>query len=183
MPPPNAIDALPADVKAWLDQQLLDNGFGGYTALATYLQGQGYSLSKSSLHRYGQKLERRLATIKASTDAARLLAAHVDDTENNLSSSVISLVQSELFETLLNLQEAAEEGDGADPAARMELLSKAARSIAEVSRASIANKKWQAEVRAKAELAAHRADAIARKGGLSAEAAEAIRREILGIAN
>ncbi|HPQ94957.1 MAG: DUF3486 family protein [Thiothrix sp.] len=180
MPPPNAIVTLPQHIREWLDQALLKQGFSGYQALAEYLQTQGYSLGKSTLHRYGQKLERRLASIRASTEAARMLAANVDDTENHLSGSVISLVQSELFETLLNLQEAADETDAAE---RVELLSKAARSIAEVSRASIANKKWQTEVLAKAEAAASRIEVIARKGGLSTEAAEAIRREILGIAN
>lgn len=173
------ISNLPPDVKAWLDNALLENNFSGYEAIAEYLRSQGYSISKSGVHRYGQKFERRLAAIKASTEAAKLLAANVDDTENHLSGSVISLVQSELFETLLNLQDADLE---TDPVERMKLLNNAAKSIAEVSRASIANKKWQGEVRAKAEAAANKAEAIAKKGGLSAEAAQAIRREILGIA-
>lgn len=179
MPRQNNIEKLPAKLRQTLDRLLLDGGFSGYESIAAYLKEHGYSLSKSSVHRYGQKLERRLQAIKASTDAAKLLAEQVDDTENHLSGSVISLVQSELFDTLLNLQDAdAEE----DPAERMKLLSNAAKSIAEVSRASIANKKWQSEVRTKAEAAAAKVDAIARKGGLSGDTAEAIRREILGIA-
>ena len=173
------IDALPPDLRQALDKLLLDSNFGVYESIADYFQERGYRLSKSSVHRYGQKLERRLAAIKASTEAAKLLADNVDDAENHLSGSVISLVQTELFETLLNLQEAE---SSVDPLERMELLSKAAKSIAEVSRASIANKKWQVEVRTKAELAANKVDAIARKSGLSAEAAASIRREILGIA-
>lgn len=180
MPPANAIDQLPVDVKTWLDKALLEQNFSSYTTLADYLKGQGYALSRSSLHRYGQKLERRLSAIRASTEAARTLAANVDDAENHLSGSVISLVQTGLFETLLNLQEAESAEDAGE---RVKLLSQAAKSIAEVSRASIANKKWQAEIRVKAEAAANRAEAIAKKGGLSAEAAEAIRREILGIAS
>ena len=175
----SSIDQLSTDDKAWLDKRFMDKGFCGYEEIATILQERGYNVSKSSVHRYGQKLERRLAAIKASTEAAKLLADNVDDAENHLSGSVISLVQTELFETLLNLQEAE---SSVDPLERMELLSKAAKSIAEVSRASIANKKWQVEVRTKAELAANKVDAIARKGGLSAEAAASIRREILGIA-
>lgn len=175
----NSISTLPDDVKAWLDHALLANNFSDYEAIALYLREQGYSISKSGVHRYGQKFERRLSAIKASTEAAKILASSVDDTENHLSGSVISLVQSELFETLLNLQEADTEDD---PAERVKLLSNAAKSIAEVSRASIANKKWQSEVRAKAAIAANKAEAIAKKGGLSAEATEAIRREILGIA-
>lgn len=173
------IGALPPEVKAWLDNALLAGNFGGYESLADALRERGYSISKSGIHRYGQKLERRLSAIKASTEAARMLAANVDDSENHLSGSVISLVQSDLFETLLNLQDADTE---ADPAERMKLLSNAAKSIAEVSRASIANKKWQAEVKTKVEAVAARVDAIARKGGMTAETAETIRRDILGIA-
>lgn len=180
MPRQSNIDKLPAELRQTLDKLLLDNNFGSYTAIADYFKERGYSLSKSSVHRHGQKLDRRLQAIKASTDAAKLLAEQVEDTENHLSGSVISLVQSELFETLLNLQDADVEDD---PAERMKLLSNAAKSIAEVSRASIANKKWQVEVRAKAEVAAHKVADIARKGGLSADTAETIRREILGIAS
>ena len=173
------IGALPPEVKAWLDNALLAGNFGGYESLADALRERGYSISKSGIHRYGQKLERRLSAIKASTEAARMLGENVDDKENHLSGSIISLVQVELFETLLSLQEAGEEED---PGARLELLSKAAKSISEVSRASIANKKWQSEVKAKLEAVAARVDAIARKGGMTAETAETIRRELLGIA-
>jgi uncharacterized protein with ATP-grasp and redox domains len=175
----SSIETLPLEVKAWLDNALMAQNFQGYEALAAALQERGCTVSRSGVHRYGQKLERRLSAIKASTEAAKMLAANVDDAENHLSGSVISLVQSELFETLLNLQDADLEDD---PAERMKLLSNAARSISEVSRASIANKKWQGEVRAKAAIVANKAEAIAKKGGLSAEAAKAIRREILGIA-
>lgn len=176
----SSIDALPGELRAELDALLIKHSFSNYVELADHIRNKGGVISKSSLHRYGQKLDRRLQAIKASTDAAKLLAAQVEDTENHLSGSVISLVQSELFETLLNLQDADLEDD---PAERMKLLSNAAKSIAEVSRASIANKKWQAEVRVKAEAAATKVTDIARKGGLSADTAETIRREILGIAN
>ena len=180
MPRQSKIDKLPTELRAALDKLVLDNNFSGYESIADYFKERGYSLSKSLVHRHGQKLERRLEAIRASTSAAKLLAEQVDDTENHLSGSVISLVQSELFETLLNLQDADLEDD---PAERMKLLSNAAKSIAEVSRASIANKKWQAEVRTKAEAAASKVADIARKGGLSADTAETIRREILGIAS
>lgn len=180
MPRQSNIEKLPAELRQALDKLVLDSNFSGYEAIADYFKERGYSLSKSTVHRYGQKLERRLEAIRASTSAAKLLAEQVDDTENHLSGSVISLVQSELFETLLNLQDADLEDD---PAERMKLLSNAAKSIAEVSRASIANKRWQGEVRAKAEAAASKIADIARKGGLSADTAETIRREILGIAS
>ncbi|MDR0441114.1 MAG: DUF3486 family protein, partial [Candidatus Accumulibacter sp.] len=50
------------------------------------------------------------------------------------------------------------------------------------SRASVNQKKFRLEIQAKAEAAAANAEKIARKGGLSQDSVEALRREILGIA-
>ncbi len=89
-------------------------------------------------------------------------------------------MQTELFESIVNLQEATDED--IDPAQRIALLSSAAKNIATLSRASVNLKKFQIEVRARAEAAAANVEKIAKKGGLSAESVEQLRREILGIA-
>ncbi|MFJ3115275.1 phage protein Gp27 family protein [Pseudomonas protegens] len=62
-------------------------------------------------------------------------------------------------------------------------LPKVAKAVAELGRASIVRANWKAEVRAKAEDAANQVEKIAKKGGLSAEMVEEIRREILGVAS
>ncbi len=103
----------------------------------------------------------------------------VDD-QDARSEAVIALIQTELFESIVQLQE-AEEGD-VDPKERVALLSKVAKNVATLSRASVNLKKFQSEVRDRARLAAGNAEKIARKGGLSADAVQALRREILGIA-
>ena len=54
---------------------------------------------------------------------------------------------------------------------------------AELGKASVVQKKWQAEVRAKAEAAASQVEKIAKKGGLDAATVAEIRREILGVAS
>lgn len=99
--------------------------------------------SRSAVHRYGKKLERKLSAIKASTEAAKLIAESAPDQADLRSAAVISLVQSELFEAMVSLQEAEEESDAG---ARVKLLSQAAKAIAEVSRASVVQKRWQDEV-------------------------------------
>jgi ribonuclease HII len=99
--------------------------------------------SRSAVHRYGKKLERKLSAIKASTEAARLIAEGAPDQADLRSAAVISLVQSELFEAMVSLQEAEDEDDAGT---RVKLLSQAARAIAEVSRASVVQKRWQDEV-------------------------------------
>ncbi|MGK4383426.1 phage protein Gp27 family protein [Ectopseudomonas oleovorans] len=59
-------------------------------------------------------------------------------------------------------------------------LPKVAKAVAELGRASVVQKKWQSEVRSKAEAAAAQVEKIARKGGLNADTVAEIRREILG---
>ncbi len=172
------VSTLPAAVRAWLDEALAQGNFSGYEALQAELKGRGYDIGKSSIHRYGAALERRLAAIKASTHAAAAIAAAAPDDADLRSAAVISLVQTEVFDTILQLQEA----EDADPAERVKLLSAAAKNIATLTRASIAQKRHELEVRAKAQAAADRVAKIATRGGLSQEGIDSIRREILGIA-
>lgn len=174
------VEGLPEDVRRWLERALTETGFAEYEALAEMLKDKGYLISKSAIHRYGQKIERRFAAIKASTEAARLLTEGAADDQDARSEAVIALVQTEMFESIVNLQEAGDEE--IDPADRIALLSKAAKNIATLARASVAVKKFQSEVRAKAKIAADAVANVARKGGLTPEAVDTIRREILGIA-
>lgn len=176
----SSIDGLPDDVRRWLERALAENNFSGYVALEDMLRERGYSISKSAIHRYGQKIERRFAAIKASTEAARFLTEGAADDQDARSEAVIALVQTEMFESIINLQEATDED--IDPAERIGLLSSAAKNIAALARASVNQKKFRLEVQARAEAAAANVEKIAKKGGLSAESVEQLRREILGIA-
>ena len=176
----SSIEGLPEEARRWLERALTENNFAGYQALEAMLRDKGYQISKSAIHRYGQKIERRFSAIKASTEAARLLTEGAADDQDARSEAVIALVQTELFESIINLQEAGEEG--LDPANRIGLLSKAAKNIATLARASVNQKKFRLEVQARAEAAAANVEKIAKKGGLSAESVEQLRRESLGIA-
>ena len=75
----SAIDTLPEDIRRALERRLSENGFANYTELTDWLNAQGYEVSRSAVHRYGQKVERRFASIKASTEAARLIAEGAAD--------------------------------------------------------------------------------------------------------
>lgn len=176
----NSVAQLPKPVRDWLDQALLAGNFSGYQALEDALRERGCTVSKSAIHRYGQKIERRFAAIKASTEAARMLTEGAVDDQDARSEAVIALVQTELFESIVNLQEASDED--IDPTERIALLSSAAKNIATLSRASVNLKKFQNEVRSKVEAAAAAVDKVVKNGGLSDDAADAIRRQILGIA-
>lgn len=177
----STIDKLPEEVRRWLERALTESGFSGYAELESLMRDKGYLISKSAIHRYGQKIERRFGAIRAATEAARMLTEGAVDDQDARSEAVIALIQTELFESIVQLQEA--EDEEIDPQVRVALLSKVAKNVATLSRASVNLKKFQQEVRAKAEAAASNAEKIARKGGLSAESVQALRREILGIAS
>ena len=173
------VTTLPAAVRAWLDGALVEGNFSGYEALEAALRDQGYAISKSSIHRYGANLERRMAAIRASTEAAAAIAKAAPDDADLRSAAVISLIQTEVFETLVALQEAERE---ADPMARAKLLSTVAKNVATLTRASVHQKRHEVETRARATAAAEKVARTAAKGGLSRATVDSIRREILGIA-
>ena len=160
---------MPAEIKEWLDRALAENNFSDYELLAEELKARGYAISKSALHRYGQAFETRLSALKMASEQARAVVAAAPDEEGAVNEALMRLVQEHLFKLLM-----AEEGEFDLP--------KVARAVAELGRATVTQKKWQAEVRARAEAAAAAVEKIAKKGGLSADSVDQLRREILGIA-
>lgn len=179
----SSIDGLPEEVRRWLDRALSDKGFAQYQVLEKHLRDKGHDISKSAIHRYGQKLERRLAAIKASTEAAKLIAEVTPDGKDARSEALTSIIQTELFEALVNLQEASD-GD-IDPAERIGMLSSAAKNIATLTRSSVNLKRFQAEAeeRGRQMLLEEQRTALAamgNKGGVTEDTKRAI-RDALGI--
>lgn len=179
MPAPSKISRLPEVIRAWLNAELAKRGFSGYVELEELLAQKGFEISKSAIHNYGQKLERKLAAIRASTEAARSIAEAAPDDADLRSAAVMSLVQTEIFDVLVNLQEASDED--VDQVTRVKLLSHAAKNIATLSRASVNQKKWQIEMRDRARDVADEVTNNARAAGMSEETAELWRKKILGI--
>lgn len=179
----SSIENLPDDVRRWLDRALSAKGFAEYQVLERHLRDKGHDISKSAIHRYGQKLERRLAAIKASTEAAKLIAEVTPDDKDARSEALTSIIQTELFEALVNLQEASDEK--IDPAERIAMLSSAAKNIATLSRSSVNLKRFQAEAeeRGRQKLLEEQRAALAamdNKAGVTEATKQAI-REALGI--
>jgi hypothetical protein len=151
----SSIDRLEPEIKAYI-QAMLASGSMTLDELIADLRerwpaqsGSGELPSRSALHRYGSKLDRRLTAIRASTEAAKLIQAHAGDDKDARSEALTAMVQTELFEAILALQEAdeiGEDGEKADPGERVALLSKAAKNIATLTRSSINLKEFQAKV-------------------------------------
>jgi hypothetical protein len=183
----STISRLPPEVKAFIEGKLaegrstLDELIAALHERFPSHQAAGDMPSRSAVHRYGQKLERSLSAIRASTEAAKLIQAQAGDDQDARSEAVIALVQTEMFDSIIAIQEAGDEETSSED--RLALMSKAAKNIATLTRASIAQKQYKATVVAKAQAAADTVDKLAKKGGLTAETAAQIRREILGIAS
>jgi hypothetical protein len=185
----SSIDQLPAEIKQHIQKRLAEGRLTLDQLIADLRQtfpaqaGASELPSRAAVHRYGQKLERHLAAVKASTEAARMIREHAGDSQDARSEALTALVQTELFEAILQLQEA--DDPDIDQGERVAMLSAAAKNIATLTRSSVNLKKFQAEVEERTRkklLEEQRAklDALGTKGGVTPETQAAI-RQALGI--
>ena len=180
MAPRSNMETLPENVRREFERRLIENGFANYTDLAAWLNQQGYQISRSAAYRYGSKIERRLRAIKESTEAAKLIVGNADDEHDSRSEALMALLQNQLFEALVDISE--QTSDELDPQARFDLLSEGGKRIAGLISASTRLKEYQNKVKSRAQAAADEVAKAVKKGSLSNDTAEQIRKQILGIA-
>ncbi len=172
MPQRSKVLTLPDEIKAELNKRLIANSFCDYAALADWLKGNGFEISRSSVQRYGQEFEERLAAIKIATDQAQAIAEAAGDDQGAMSDALVRLCQEKAFQVLVAMQ---------DPDPEKVDINKVGLMVSRLTRASVAQKKWMAEAKEKAVKVAGEVKKVARAGGLTEEQAEDIRRKILGI--
>ena len=174
MPPKNKVYTLPEPIRAWLDETLAANGGQQFAALEAQLKAKGFAISDSALQRYhAGDLAPRLQALKLATESARTVAAAMGENDGTMLEALTGLCQERLFTLLMEVDTTNIDGS---------ILAKLARAIGDLARASINVKKHVAEARTKAlEEAAAAVTEPAKRGGLSDEAADAIRRQILGL--
>ncbi|MDP3652454.1 MAG: DUF3486 family protein [Rhodoferax sp.] len=185
----STISRLPQDVKSYIEGKLaegrmtLDELIGDLGKRFPSQAQAGDLPSRAAVHRYGQKLERRLSAIRASTEAAKIIQAQAGDNNDARSEALTALIQTELFEAILDLQE--NDDPDMDPGERVGMLSTAAKNIATLTRSSVNLKQFQAKVeedtrRKLLEEQRAKLDAMGNKGGVTEDTKKAI-REALGI--
>lgn len=178
MPRRSKVDGLPEALRTELDRVLSGKKHGGYHALASWLRERGYDISHAAVHRHDAKLQRTIAAVRASTEAARQLSASFPDQSDDLSQSVLRMVQSQMFEIMVSLQDATVEGDLAE---RLKLLSRALQAASQGARGSIAHRKWQDEARDRARAAADEIAESAKAAGLTDATIKTFRDRVMGI--
>jgi len=178
MPPRSKLEKLPAAIKQWLDSTLIESGFAGYELLEVEVNklleqaGADFRVGKSSIQRYGSAFEERMKSLRMVSEQAKAMIDASPDEEDAVSQALIRMTQEKLFNVVLDLN--------VDPSKLN--LAGITRAIADLARASISNKKYATEVKARAVAALASVTAVVKKAGLTPEAVDQIRREILGIA-
>ena len=150
---------LPEGVRQWLEGELIRRGFSDYSAvtdeLARRLDEVGVvPASRSAVHRFGARLEQRIAALKRSTEMAQALAAEVGDDAGALNDALIRVAQDKLFDCLLETE--------LDPESNA--ISRLTGAIADLARASVQQKKHQRQVQAAAIAELRRIEDEARRG-------------------
>lgn len=177
MPVRSSIDTLPEEVRRELERRLVGSGFGGYVALAEWLQSLGFQISKSAVHRWGSQFEERLQALRVANEQARAIAeAASSDGDNNFSEALLRLTQEKAFQVLLNLQVDGEDFDAKS-------FNRLAGAVANLGRANVYVARYRDEVRQKVEerLKALEGEAGTAGGKLDPETLRRVREEIYGI--
>lgn len=170
MPVRSKISQLPEDVATELDAKLLASGFSDMQGLSDWLKGKGFEISKTSVNNYSQDFEARMGALRQVTRQAQAIVAESPDEVGAVNDALIRLVQEKVFSLLLNLEVEMQSGD----------VAKITRAIADLSRASISQKRLIKEIREEErQRAAELAVGAAKKAGASEELRAQI-AEILG---
>ncbi|OAV23655.1 DUF3486 family protein [Moraxella catarrhalis] len=175
----SSVDQLPQTVRHELERKLADNGFSDYTALAEWLNEQGYEISRSAVHRYGAKIQKRFASIKASTEAARLIAEGASDEGDTRSEAVIALLQTEVFDALIAIGELS--NTELDEVAKLELMGKVSKNVSPLMTASTRLKQFQSKLKADMDKTFEKLEAQSKQGTLDEATLKRIRTEVYGL--
>ncbi len=144
MPPRSkVITMLPPYIRQEVNRRLFENGFRDYEGLAQWVRGQGYEISDDSLWRYGRALRDHLAATDLTVRHARALAKLGEDYEGLTAKALITLAQQKALETLLEMEEVKPADLNA---------------VATLTRAAIAQQRWAAELKLRAEQQKRAAD-------------------------
>ena len=156
---------VPPDVRRLLDVRIVESGFASYALHQGWLAEHGYTISESSLQRYGAQL-RQLERVRLATREATALIDTTDDT-GQLADATVRLAQVRLYELL----QAIDDGD-------LRAVSAGARAIADLARAS---QSLREERRRTIVESAAAATSAARANGVSLDVEAAIRRAVEGL--
>jgi hypothetical protein len=176
VPNRSIIDQMPEAAREWLRAKLQETHFSRYIEITDEFnawaaeQGLEFQVSRMGVFRWAKTWEKKAELLKNATEFAKAAVGHNPDDEGATNELTIRLIQQQVFQLAME--------EDLEP----KTLASLSRAVADLARASVAQKKWAAEQRAKAQAVAKEVVQIAKQGGLSAELLAEIDRKVLGIA-
>jgi hypothetical protein len=175
------IKKLPPDLKEELDRMLTEGTLHSCRQLAKWLGDNGFEISHAAIHKYGQKFERRLDSVRIATEQARIVCEQFKDDDVQMQNALMRLVQTRLFEVLSAANETETGEANAEEATVAPVnVTALARSVSGLARAETEHRKWAERARANVAEAEKKVDEAQAKG-LSKDAAEQIKAVLMEI--
>lgn len=162
---------LPPEIRTELEQRLIENGFANYAELHEWLSEKGVSFGLSTIKRFGKRFEQRCEMVRLATQQADMMRQHFGDDEQAMSEASLQMAQSLMFNLML------ERGEELTP----KEISMITRALSDTTRASVAVKKYQAELAQRVADVAQDIGNEARQRGMSDTFAEQLVQKVLGI--
>lgn len=176
MPKPSSIKRLPPDVREAVDKAIRE-GRATIAELVALIDEHGGKVSKSAVGRYRKRAEDQMARYRQAQEIAKVWVGKLEaDPQGD-----VGRLLSEMLKTIA-FQVAGEMGDSAEAVGPREVmfLADALKSMGQFDRARAdLTLRLRKEIAAEAAATAGKA---AKKAGLTTDAVDAIKRDILGIA-
>ena len=159
MPPRPKVYALPEEVRAELERRIVERTFSGYEDLAAWLQGQGFQIADDSVQRHGARLRQKMESLAQSTQHAQAITRTSPKVRATLVEATTDLLNERIFSAVMEAEQSGHQD--------IALLS---RTLADLSRMTIARQRWAEELRTRVE----EGNRSAQERGVKARRAEAL---------
>lgn len=175
------VSKLPQRLRAAIDDAIAKRGMT-YDKVAAMIEqwiaegkvNAGEAPSRAGLARYGKNFLARMEQLNVMREQARQIVTSANGDGMVLDEAATNLVLNEIMSIFM----ARDPEDGIKPGD----VARIAAGLGKLQQSSVQREKLKTDFAQRTEAAAKKITAAARKGGLSQDAVDAIRRDILGIA-
>jgi hypothetical protein len=180
----STITQLPPEVRVHLEK-LIREQTHTIDEIVAEVQSMGGDVKRTAVGDFKRKMEQRLVRVREAQDVAGVWVESLGEKKDSpMGQLVAEILKTVAFQTITDL------ADSDEPVKPMDLmlLSKTLQQVSGAQKADHEYRRklrdeWLAEIAAKTKTTADEVKKAARSGGLTEEAAEDIRKNILGIAN
>ena len=178
----SAIAKLPPQIQAEVDR-LIRGGRATIDDIVAHLRQMDVDVSRSSVGRYKQTMEQRLARYREAQEVAGKWVASLGEQPDSQTGQLLAeLLKTVAFRTLADMQD---QEHGAEPEELM-LLARSLKDMAAAQKTDMEFRKqlraaFQAEMAERARAAEEELKEVARSAGLTADAEKRIREIVLGV--